>query len=225
MKAAAIIVAAGASRRFGSPVPKQFLPLSGKPVFLWSVLAFKKVREFGQIILVVPENMVSPLERHARRYRFELVAGGRERFDSVRAGLEKLRPGTRYVAIHDGARPLVAPELLRRALSGARKTGAAAAAVPARDTVKISARGARVDRTIPRERVWLAQTPQVFSLPVILGAYGRRGLRRVTDDAQAAEIAGNRVSIVPGDYSNIKITDRADLEVARLLMHKRKKCA
>jgi len=103
MKAAVIIVAAGASRRFGAKTPKQFMPLKGKPLFLWSVRAFKKVPAIKQVILVVPENKLRSLTPFAQQYGFQLTAGGKERIDSVKAGLALLHPSIECVAVHDGA--------------------------------------------------------------------------------------------------------------------------
>lgn len=215
--AAAIIVAAGAGKRFGGPVPKQFAALRGKPVFLWSVLAFRKLREFSQIILVVPGNKVDSFGRFQSEYGIDIARGGKERPDSVRAGLSALRPGIKIVAIQDGARPLVKSETIKASVAAARKYGAAVVCVPARDTVKFSPSGL-VRRTIPRKDVWLAQTPQTFKRSVIEKAYAKLGKKKVTDDAQAAELAGCRVKVVPGCYSNIKLTDRMDLKIAELLL-------
>ncbi len=222
MKAAAIIVAAGAGRRFGSPVPKQFLKLEGKPVFSWSIEAFRGVRDICQIILVVPPDMPGSLKSVPRKYGCVLVPGGSERYDSVRAGLTCLDPAVEYVAIHDAARPLITPELIRKALNAARDKGASVVAVAARDTIKESRRGTFVSRTIPRSTVWLAQTPQTFRRDIITAAYKRRFPAGITDDAQAVEHAGRKVAVVPGSYHNIKITEPADMAVARLWLRERK---
>jgi 2-C-methyl-D-erythritol 4-phosphate cytidylyltransferase len=115
---AVIIVAAGAGKRFGSKTPKQFLLLNKLPVFLWSVQAFRKVREFSQFVAVVPADMLGTLAPYRKKYGIDFVAGGKERFDSVKAGLQALRPGIGYVAIHDGARPLITPEIIRHGVNG-----------------------------------------------------------------------------------------------------------
>lgn len=216
---AAIIVAAGAGTRFGSAVPKQFLTLNGSPVFLWSVRAFRRTGLFSQIIVVVPASRLKRMEPQARRHAFMLAPGGVERYDSVRAGLALLDPHIKYVAIHDGARPLVSPRAIADGLAAARRKGASVVAVPARDTVKYSRRAGVVSETIPRSAVWLAQTPQTFRRSIIERAYARRP-RRVTDDAQVVEAMGLPVAIVPGDHSNIKITDRNDLAIAHVLLRK-----
>jgi 2-C-methyl-D-erythritol 4-phosphate cytidylyltransferase len=222
VKAAAIIVAAGAGRRFRGRTPKQFVDLAGRPVFLWSVLAFRRVAAFKQIVLVVPENRLRILAHYRRRYGIELVAGGAERFDSVRAGLAALRPDIGCVAIHDAARPLIGETVIRAGLTAAVKYGASVVAVPAKDTVKLSADGRCCDRTMPRAEVWLAQTPQTFRRRVIETAYRKLASARVTDDAQAAEQAGFRVRIVPGDDTNFKITERADHRMAASLITARR---
>lgn len=214
---AAIIVAAGAGTRFGAATPKQFLKLNGLPVFLWSVRAFRKTKRFSQIIVVAAPAYLRKLQPLAKRHGFELVAGGAERYDSVQAGLKQLNPFIRFVAIHDGARPLVSAETIIQGLDAARRYGASVAAVPARDTIKRSAKRAVVTETIPRSTIWQAQTPQTFKRPLIERAYARRRAA-VTDDSQAVELLGAPVRIVPGDYRNIKITDRRDFDIARLFL-------
>ncbi|OGS17114.1 MAG: 2-C-methyl-D-erythritol 4-phosphate cytidylyltransferase [Elusimicrobia bacterium RIFOXYA2_FULL_50_26] len=218
MKAAAIIVAAGKGQRFGGRTPKQFLLFKGKPLFLWSIIAFRKLREIRQVILVVPGAMMPSLHTYGKRYGFTIVAGGKERQDSVMSGLAAVSRDTDYVAIHDAARPLVSPSLIRRTLRAARQHGAAIAAVPARDTIKLSNDGTRINSTIPRKSIWLAQTPQTFSRPLIVKSYELLASLNVTDDAQAAELAGYPVAIVESDYSNIKITEPEDLKIAGLLV-------
>lgn len=213
-KCAAIIVAGGSGKRFGSKTPKQFLKLLGLPVFLWSVLAFKKTGLFSQIILVAPQNRLKPLRGSARAHGFEVVPGGKERYDSVKAGLQALGKDISYAAIHDAARPCVRPDVIKRALRSAKKYGSGIASVPARDTIKLAA-GNKIVKTIPRDDIWLAQTPQVFKRSIIERAYSKLGRIKVTDDAQAAELAGFKVYVSLGDYKNIKITDRDDFKTVQ----------
>ena len=221
MNAACIIVAAGKSRRYGSKELKQFVSLRGKPLFLWSVLAFKKIREFSQIIVVVPAERVKSLLELEKKYGIEVVAGGKERHDSVFNGVKKLNENITLVAIHDAARPLVSGNLIISALQAAKKYGASVVAVKARDTIKIVERKTGVVRkTIPRDEVWLAQTPQVFSRKIINRLYNNLVETQVTDDSQLAERLGIKVRIVEGSYSNIKVTDRADLETAQILFNR-----
>ncbi|HBU70138.1 MAG TPA: 2-C-methyl-D-erythritol 4-phosphate cytidylyltransferase [Elusimicrobia bacterium] len=223
MKAAAIIVAAGAGKRFGTKIPKQFVLLSGKPLYLWSVLAFKKLSEVKQVIVVAPRDRLKALLPPSKKYGFELACGGKERSDSVKSGLLKLLPEIDIVAIHDGARPMIRKDTIRKSLSEADKFGAAVVSVQAVDTVKYSGKNGFVARTIPRTSVWLAQTPQVFKRTVISRAYAGRLPFNVTDDAQAAELKGFKVRIVPGEYSNIKITGKHDLETAKTLIQRTKR--
>jgi 2-C-methyl-D-erythritol 4-phosphate cytidylyltransferase len=214
---AAVIVAAGSGARFGGATPKQFLKLGGLPLFLWSVRAFQDTKRFSQIIVVAPPAYLASLAALARRHGFELAAGGAQRSDSVRSGLALLAPSVKYIAIHDGARPLVSSDIITRGLEAARRYGASVAAVPARDTIKLSEKKDIITATIPRSTVWLAQTPQTFKRSVIERAY-ERCPAGVTDDAQAVEASGSPVRIVAGDYRNMKITDRRDLVIARLFM-------
>jgi 2-C-methyl-D-erythritol 4-phosphate cytidylyltransferase len=223
VSAAAVIVAAGAGQRFKSRVPKQFLSLRGLPVFLWSVLAFRQVPAFSQIIVVVPAGRAALLKRYRKAHDITIVSGGQERYDSVRAGLAALRDDIRFVAVHDAARPLITPALIAAGLSAAKKYGASVVAVPARDTVKRASGDLRVRETVPRNEIWLAQTPQTFRREILVGAYRARATKGITDDAQMLERAGRPVRIVPGDMNNMKITEPGDLELAALLLKQRKK--
>ena len=215
--AGAIIVAAGSGSRFGGKVPKQFLPLLGLPVFAWSIKAFKKAG-VRQIVVVVPPAYLDRLAKQEGKLGVRFVAGGKERYHSVRMGLAALTKNIKIVAIHDGARPLIKPEIINASISAARGHSAAVVAVRSKDTVKLSRKGARVDSTIDRNEVWLAQTPQTFKRAVIEKAYNSIDPAGITDDAQAAELAGQRVSIVPGSYDNIKITLASDLLLAEILL-------
>lgn len=217
MRVAAVIVAAGAGKRFGGKVRKQFVSLSGRPIFEWSVLAFKKLPQVRQIVLVVPPSQIGSFKNFPTRRGIDIAAGGAERVDSVRAGLSAVRPDIDIVAIHDGARPLVDTATILKSFSAAGKVGGALVCVQARDTVKFSS-GKTVNKTILRNNIWLAQTPQVFKKKVIDSAYAKLKTKHVTDDAQVAEMAGYKVAIVPGNYSNIKITDKQDLKIAKLFL-------
>jgi len=218
-KCAAIIVAGGSGKRFGSKTPKQFLDLFGSPVFMWSVRAFQKTKLFSQIILVAPDSKLGKLARFARSSGFEITRGGKERPDSVKAGLKVLNKDINIVAVHDAARPLITPQAIKRAVDCAKKYGAAVSSVPARDTIKLT-KGESIIETIPRGAVWLAQTPQVFKRSVLEKAYSRLGRAKVTDDAQAVERLGIKVRVAMGDYKNIKVTDKEDFKAVRALLNK-----
>lgn len=213
----AIIVAAGLGLRFGGAIPKQFLQLCGKPVYSWCVEAFKKAG-VDHIVVVVPQVYLSKLKKYGKKSGVSFVAGGKERYNSVQLGLAALPDNVKIVAIQDGARPLVKPAIIEASIAAARKHGAAVVAVVSKDTVKLSKSGTHVDSTVARSTVWLAQTPQTFKRTVIEKTYRTIDPDGITDDAQAAELAGYRVAIVPGDYNNIKITHSLDLKLAEILI-------
>ena len=213
----AVIVAAGAGLRFGGTVPKQFLPLCGKPVFFWCIQAFKQAG-VKHIVVVVPGTFLRKFKRLEKAFGVTFVAGGKERYHSVQQGIASLPITIKIIAIQDGARPLVQPAMIKTSVVAARKHGAALVAVQSKDTVKLSKGGKLVGSTVPRGAVWLAQTPQTFKRSVIEKAYRTIDPSGITDDAQAAELAGYKVALVPGDHSNIKITHAQDLEIAKILL-------
>jgi len=220
----AIIVAGGRGQRMGRR--KQFLPIAGKPMLWWTVSAMQKAKVIDGIILVVAREQL----RLARRLKFSkvsaVVAGGRERPDSVRNGLKALPAAAEIVAIQDGARPAVTPGIIAASVKAARKYGAAVVGVPIKDTVKkVSskpldfARGKQlaVSRTVDREGLWAAQTPQTFRVALIKRAYAKlRG--RITDDAMAVEKLGIRVKMVMGSYANLKVTAPEDLKIMEAIL-------
>ena len=151
----------------------------------------------------------------------DICAGGRRRQDSVAAGLSRLNH-CRWVVIHDGARPLVTEDLIERGLEAARETGAAVAAVPVTDTIKVAGDDRTVRQTPPRQNLRAVQTPQVFRFDIITEAY-RQAKAEVTDDASLVEQLGYKVKLYPGSYDNIKITTLDDLALAEILWHKHEK--
>lgn len=220
--ACAIIVAAGKGRRFRAKTPKQFCNFFGKPLFIWSVLAFKKTRRFSKIIVVLPKAYVSCFGALSKRYGFETVAGGTERIDSVRAGLAVLGSQSGLVAIHDGARPLITPRVIKQTLAAAQRYGAAVTAVKAKDTVKLSKTGTLCDKTLDRNNIWLAQTPQIFDIKLLSNSYAKAAGVLITDDSQALEISGIKPRIVEGDGFNIKITKKEDMDLVSGILKKHK---
>ncbi|MBO8141264.1 MAG: 2-C-methyl-D-erythritol 4-phosphate cytidylyltransferase [Firmicutes bacterium] len=226
--AAVIIPAAGRGRRMGQAGrPKQYLPLFGKSILRWTMEACAASRAVRELILVVAAEDAASFQAELATRRpldkpVRVVPGGPERQDSVRAGLAAVGRGTDVVAVHDGVRPLVKPALLDAVLAAAARHGAATAAVPLKDTVKL-VEGPWVQATPERERLRLVQTPQAFRRELLEDAHFRavREGWRATDDATLVERAGHPVAVVEGAYDNIKITTPEDLLLAETLLRAR----
>ncbi|HLG51779.1 MAG TPA: 2-C-methyl-D-erythritol 4-phosphate cytidylyltransferase [Chloroflexota bacterium] len=220
-----IVVAAGVSQRFGGD--KLFRRLGDRPVLAWSLDTLDQAPEVEAIVLVLnAANLERGRRLVARRGYGKIRAitlGGTRRQDSVWNGLAIL-DGVHWVAVHDGARPFITPDMLARGLDVARDVGGAVAAVPVKDTIKIIADANLIERTPDRARVWAAQTPQIFRYDHLVEAYRRCGAIDVTDDAELMERAGMPVAVFPGSYENVKITTVEDFEVARAIA-RRRRCA
>ncbi|MDX1906028.1 MAG: 2-C-methyl-D-erythritol 4-phosphate cytidylyltransferase [Bacteroidia bacterium] len=226
---AALIVAGGTGTRMGSDLPKQFLLLAGKPILLHTLEAFYQHDPALPVVITLPgawiPYMESLLDQAALPVRPTLIAGGATRTDSVQAGLETLAgimpaPSQCWVAIHDGVRPLITPDLIGAAYTQAAETGAAVVCVP----VKASIRVLQPDGTsqaIPREQFYEVQTPQTFRLDLILHAYHHRPDQAFTDDASLYELTTGPVSICPGSYDNLKVTTPEDMYVAEMILKRR----
>jgi len=217
----AVIAAAGESRRMDG-IDKVFAPLGGKTVISYVLDAFEECESISQIIVVVSKDNTEKCRELIAENKYakpiEVCAGGKRRQDSVAAGLSKLNECDRVV-IHDGARPLVTRELIERGLEAAQETGAAAAAVPVTDTVKVAGEDRIVLQTPPRQNLWAVQTPQVFRTDIISKAY-QKAAGDVTDDASLVEQLGHKVKLYMGAYDNIKITNPDDLILAGVLLKK-----
>lgn len=221
MRITAIIAAAGEGRRLASGVPKQFMEIGGVSLLQRSLNAFCRVPRITDIIVVTRAGAVDDVS-HAIATggrTTTVVAGGATRQESVAAAFDRVAPGAAYVMVHDAARPFVTPGLIERTLDAAIESGAAIAALPARDTVKqaASADGRPfVARTIPRGEVYLAQTPQAFRRDILAAAVqlGRQGAM-ATDESALAELAGSRIRLVDGDALNFKVTTESDLALSR----------
>lgn len=213
----AVIVAAGTGSRMGSAVSKQFLPLGDKPVLVHALEVFQRSSDIGRMVLVVGADDVELGWQYVREYKLDkcsaVVAGGAGRQDSVYAGLKALAPGTEWVMVHDGVRPFVTEEQIRRVREAAVRHGAAVLAVPVKDTVKVVHPEGWIESTPDRSKLWAIQTPQAFRLEELLHAHesARRDGFAGTDDAMLVERLGRRVHIAEGAYSNIKITTPEDL--------------
>ncbi|MBW2198418.1 MAG: 2-C-methyl-D-erythritol 4-phosphate cytidylyltransferase [Deltaproteobacteria bacterium] len=220
----AIIVAAGKGVRMKGRIRKQYLDLSGRPVLGHSAMTFDACSLIDEIFIVVPKdeidycqkNIVSLLEL---KTRVNLIPGGDQRQDSVYNGLQAIDKKTTTVVIHDGVRPFIHPENLTACIFGAKDFGACILAVPVADTLKRVNKSGIVDRTLFRENIWLAQTPQAFQYGLILKAHetARRDGYAGTDDASLVERLGKDVRIINGSKFNIKITTQEDLDVARAM--------
>lgn len=218
----AIIVAAGSSRRAG--FDKLFAPLAGKPVIAHSLASFDICECVDAIVIVGRADRLAEITEIARvaapRKVRAIVAGGEHRQDSVRRGLDQVDAGAQFVAIHDGARPLIRPAEIERVYGAAKQHGAAAAGAPVVDTLKRADEQLLVIGGVERERLFAMQTPQIFARSVLEKACAHvasTGLL-VTDEVSAAELIGQKVAIVPNDQWNLKITYPGDLRIAEFLL-------
>jgi 2-C-methyl-D-erythritol 4-phosphate cytidylyltransferase len=222
-KTTALIVAGGQGTRLGGAIKKQFLSVLGKPLLAHTIEKFQNCPAIDAIILVVPEDELALSERLRRGWHAgkveRIVAGGAERHHSVQSGLTALSADCRWVAIHDGVRPMVTCDQIAETLRVARETGAAILAVPAKDTIKEIGNGL-VTATLDRQRLVQVQTPQVFRKEIILEAYRQAFASGnfSTDDAALVEMIGVPVRIVSGDYRNIKVTSADDLLTLEALL-------
>lgn len=220
-----ILPAAGRSSRFGGPDDRKIhVDLKGKAVWLRAIEPFVNRDDVAQAIVVVAPDDREEFERRYRAslafWNIQVVEGGAERSDSIARALEHVRPECDYVAIHDAARPCLTSELVDAVFQAARRHGAALPAVPAADTIKTVGPDRTTTGTIPRQGVYLAQTPQVFRRDWLTAAYAERDRlgAAVTDDSQLLEASGRPCAIVDGSPYNLKITTRADLILAAAVL-------
>lgn len=221
MSIAAILVAAGPGTRLGAAEPKGFVRLAGEPLVARSLRAMLASPAVTRSVVVVPPGCVerarSLLEPVSDTRPLLIVEGGAERQDSVRQGLAAAGDAE-LIAIHDAARPFVSRAVVDAAIAAARQYGAAIVAVPATDTVKQVHPDGWIEATPPRERLWLAQTPQVFSADLLRRAHAQARDSGATDDALLVEALGVRVHVVRGNPENRKITTPDDLRWAEWLL-------
>jgi len=227
-KVMAVIPAAGASKRMGTGVNKQLLSLCGQPVLERTIRALSSAGCIAGIVLVVrpeEEGFFQTWSGQFGNIIRAVVSGGSERQQSVHNGLRALPSDTEIVVVHDGARPLVEPPLVEKVVDVAGITGAATLGVPVKDTVKMTGEDNKIIETIPRDKLWLVQTPQAFRYGIIREAHNwadRRGFYG-TDDASLVEACGYPVTMVPGSYANIKVTTPEDIIIAKALLKAREK--
>ncbi len=214
----AVIVAAGSSRRMGAD--KLFLPMAGVPVIVRTLMQFQQCKSIDEIIIVTRGDKLVEVAGYCKQFGItkatKILEGGKERIESSAAGVFEADRHSEFIAISDGARPLVTPELIAATVDAARKYGAAAPAVPVKDTIKTAENGL-VTGTPDRSTLYAVQTPQVFRADIIKGALTkcmREGIP-VTDDCSAVEAMGHPVYLVEGSYRNIKITTQEDLIISQ----------
>lgn len=227
-KTSLIIPAAGSGKRMGGDTSKQYLTIGDRPILAETLLVFQSSAHIDEIILVSPASEIDFSREIVDRFGLgkvsKIVAGGTERQDSIKNGLDVLGSSSDVVVIHDAVRPFINDITIARVINLAREHGAAIVAVPVKDTVKEVNNGT-INRTLPRENLWLAQTPQAFRYKVIKEANdfaATKGIRG-TDDASLVEAMGLDVKIVMGSYENIKITTPEDLVFAEAIIKERNK--
>ena len=231
-KRAGIILAGGRGTRMGTETPKQFLEIAGKPM-IWHTLKAFEESDADELVLVAPEGGTEYcrkeiVEKYGFRKVRHIVEGGAERYDSVYAGLLALRDsGCSLVAVQDGARCMVTPDIIRRSYEAAEQYGACVIAVPSKDTIKLADDEGFAAETLPRQRLWTIQTPQTFRYDLCLRAYSimmssPETKEGVTDDAMAVErFTDTKVKLVMGDYRNIKVTTKEDLAAAETYLREK----
>ncbi len=216
-----IILASGKSTRMGGKVDKAFFSLVNKPVVAWSLLAFEKCAAIDRIVLVVRKDQLAASQAVVKMFGIskvnKIVAGGARRQDSVQAGLAVCDVDTRLVVIHDGARPLVTPEMITDVLEPLKKVSAATLGQQVTDTIKLCEKGTSVSRTVSRDKLWAVQTPQAFNFRELQVAL-KEVKEEVTDECMALEQAGKPVKIVENFKPNFKITVPEDLLLAAQLL-------
>lgn len=218
----AIILAAGKSERMGAGVDKAFLSLVNKPVVAWSLLAFEKCEDIDRIVLVVRKDQVMGSKAVVKMFGIskidKIVPGGGKRQESVAAGLAACDADTRTVVIHDGARPMVTPEIISEIVKQAKKVPAVTVGRPMTDTVKLCEKGTVVTKSVAREKLWTVQTPQAFQMKELRAAHKALGTKEITDDCMAIELNGGTVKIIENLKPNFKITTVEDLQLAATLL-------
>lgn len=219
-----IIVAGGKGLRMGGEVPKQFLPIGGIPVLMRTLMRFREYSKDLRIILVLPkaqqEYWRGLCAAHQFNVDYQLADGGKTRFHSVQNGLALIPDDAQgVVGVHDGVRPFVSVEVIKRCYDEARKSKAVIPVVPVVETLRhISTLTSHLSETVPRDEYRLVQTPQVFDIPLLQAANRQPYRDSFTDDASVVEAYGHAVALVDGNRENIKITTPGDLKMAEVLI-------
>ena len=220
----AVIVAAGSASRMGG-IDKVMAPLGGEPMILRTVRAFEACEAVKEIVIVTREDLMGPIAELCSGFTKvrSVVQGGSSRQESVKLGLLAFSKEVRLAAVHDGARPLVSGELIDKVIRAAHSYGAAAPAVPVKDTIKVF-EGGFIAATPDRSTLRAVQTPQVIDRDLLLGALEKAEQEgtALTDDCSAVEHIGMRVRLVEGEERNLKVTTPLDLKIAELLLEEKK---
>ena len=220
----AVIVAAGKGKRMGTDISKQFLPLGGKEILTHTVEKFENAEQVRDIILVTGEESVFDVQEMTQEYGWKkvvsIVAGGKERYDSVWSGLQEVSVDTDIILIHDGVRPFVTEAILNNSIHTAMEMGGCVAGVPAKDTIKVCDSDNIAVETPDRSTLWQIQTPQTFRKDLIIQAYKKAKEEGFvgTDDASLAEYSGYPVKVIMGSYRNIKITTKEDMIIGEAFL-------
>ncbi len=225
-KVGVVVVAGGSGSRFGAGVPKQFRFLGQLPLLAHSLVAFSEAVNSLELVVVVAEDRISYWQNLASRFslpKHKVVAGGSERYHSVKSGIEALSDDVEVIAVHDGARPLCSAELIRRAVAMALSSGSAIPVVEVRDSLREIGDGGveGASKALLRANIRAVQTPQCFDSIVLRRAYRQPFDSRFTDDASLVEAMGERVWLCEGESENIKITSSEDLLLAQQILDRR----
>jgi 2-C-methyl-D-erythritol 4-phosphate cytidylyltransferase len=228
----ALVPAAGRGLRMGGTVPKQFLAIGGLPLVVHSLRVLQAAPSIDSIVLAVPPSDIAYcqtdiVKAHDFNKVTEVVAGGKERQDSVRLALEAVGSEAKIVLVHDAVRPFLTVRMVEDVVKAAQETGAAIIAVPMRDTVKQVNADRLIERTVDRQPLWLAQTPQAFRKDWLQEAHQKAQAEGVvaTDDAYLLERMGRRVMVVEGSGENIKVTRPEDMIIGEAILASRQKTA
>ena len=213
---AAVLPAGGLGKRMGGNIPKQLMLLGGKPVYRYSLETFLEMEESAEVVMAVPADWKDHFEKEFSHPKLKIVIGGAERWQSVENGVNALTSSAEFVLVHDVARPFVSKEIIRDVCETLITKGSCLVAKPAVDTIKIAADG-KVQKTIDRNTVWMAQTPQAASIALLKKLYGRIAAEPLnftpTDEASILEYFGENVYIVKGNVANDKLTTPEDFEI------------
>lgn len=219
-----IIVAAGKGSRFGSEIPKQFLPIGGKPILMRTIEKIKQAIDYIKIIVVLPKHQIDYWRLLCREYNFKIehriVEGADQRFFSVKKAIDSIEEENSIVGVHDGVRPFVGIDVVRESMAIAEKLGSAIPAINPIETVRLgkSENPNYFSSTYCRNDVWLVQTPQCFDFKILKKAYSQPYETAFTDDASVVEKKGYEINLIKGNVENIKITNPLDIYYAEILI-------